>query len=328
MDGVSIIVCCFNSAKRLPRTLEHLSRQTGVANIHWEVILINNNSIDNTEEIAVTEWVNYKRDISLKIVNESRTGLSHARERGINEARYSYIIFCDDDNWLDEEYVRRVFEKLSANERIGVLGGCGQAVSEIDFPVWFSDLQKLYAVGPQADHEGDITDEDILIYGAGMAFPRKVWFELKDRGFFSLLEDRKGNNLSSGGDSEFCYAVKLMGYRIHYDSSLKFKHFIEPVRLTKDYYKRLEKGITESNKQLIPYAYAVNTGDFIKIRPLWLNEIARLLYAYANEIFLYIKHKRFSLKTGRLVIDVGRMVKIRGAFDKEVERIRRFSIKK
>ena len=46
--GVSIVICCHNSAKLLPRTLEHLRAQEVDSTIPWEVIVVDNASTDNT----------------------------------------------------------------------------------------------------------------------------------------------------------------------------------------------------------------------------------------------------------------------------------------
>lgn len=50
--GVSIVICCYNSASRLPETLQHIAEQEVAANISWEVIVVDNASTDNTQEIA------------------------------------------------------------------------------------------------------------------------------------------------------------------------------------------------------------------------------------------------------------------------------------
>jgi len=50
--GVSVIICCYNSVKRLPVTLAHLKSQVVFGQIPWEVIVIDNASTDRTAEVA------------------------------------------------------------------------------------------------------------------------------------------------------------------------------------------------------------------------------------------------------------------------------------
>ena len=75
MKGISIIICCYNSAERLPKTLEHLANQVVSKNILWNVILVNNNCTDNTVEIAKNEWDKYDLRIEMNIVDELQSGL-------------------------------------------------------------------------------------------------------------------------------------------------------------------------------------------------------------------------------------------------------------
>src|SRR5260221_11052912 len=104
-SGISVIVCCFNSATRISPTLKHLYNQKNISSSSWEIIIINNCSTDNTTEKATQVWDSFSSNKpSFKIVNESTPGLSVARQKGIDESYYDYVLFCDDDNWLEENY--------------------------------------------------------------------------------------------------------------------------------------------------------------------------------------------------------------------------------
>ncbi len=114
--GVSVVICCYNSAKLLPVTLEHLSRQKTRSYVDWEVVIVNNASTDNTSEVAAMEWKKYPDcKGSLKIAYQPIPGLAAAREKGIEESKYEYIVFCDDDNWLDENFVQNVVRLMRSN---------------------------------------------------------------------------------------------------------------------------------------------------------------------------------------------------------------------
>jgi hypothetical protein len=63
-----------------------------------------------------------------------------------------------------------------------------------------------------------------------------------EKGFKHQLTDRVGKSLTSGGDNEIGYAIALSGYKIFFDNSLTFKHFIHQKRLTISYIKGLLKG--------------------------------------------------------------------------------------
>ena len=284
MEGVSIIICCYNSASRLPQTLEHLANQNVADNIKWEVLIVDNNSTDNTDAIATELWQEYGQPVTLQIIEERQAGLSFARHTGFTNANYEYCLFCDDDNWLGQNYINIVYDIMQRDQRIGVLGGIGEAVCEVKPPVWFEDNQKDYAIGAQSICEGDVTDTRGFVYGAGAVFRRSVFVELVRAGFRSLLSDRKGATLSSGGDSELCYNYVLRGYKIYYTPRLKFQHFIPASRLTTGYYFRLVEGIRHSNVVLTLYRYKISQNDILNKRFLWFREL------------MYLARQRFKTK--------------------------------
>lgn len=80
LTGISIVICCYNSAQRLPLTLVHLAAQKVADNFPWEVIVVNNASTDNTEEAAFSSWD--RESIEMRVVYEPQPGLSYARHRG------------------------------------------------------------------------------------------------------------------------------------------------------------------------------------------------------------------------------------------------------
>jgi len=258
-QGVSVILCCYNSAERLPATLEHLAKQETNENLDWEIIVVDNASTDDTAAKAQSIWKNAGTAIDCKVLREPRPGLGHARHAGIAAAKYEYIIFCDDDNWFGKGYVQQIAGMLANNDRIGVLGGRCEAISNIDIPFWFNTYQQFYAVGCQALYNGDVGERN-YVYGAGMAFKKTVYTALLDAGFPSLLTDRTGESLVSGGDTEICYIHRLAGFQIWYDESLFFQHFMEVKRLEKKYLEKLMAGALEGIALLHPYIPLLKMG--------------------------------------------------------------------
>jgi glycosyltransferase involved in cell wall biosynthesis len=259
-SGVSVIICCYNGASRLQNTIRHLAEQKLPLSIKWEIIVINNASTDDTEAVAKAELEKYTfNNATLNIINEPIAGLSNARQRGINYARYEYLIFCDDDNWLDENYVHNVFKSFEEYPDAAILGGVGipEFEDSASKPVWFDRLYHGYAVGPQAEQKSTLN----TVYGAGMAIKRSVLLKATEH-YPLFLTDRTGKGLSSGGDSEICLRVKLMGYQILYNPILTFKHFIPGNRLTWSYLKKLHAGFSNSFVILNLYEIALRGESF------------------------------------------------------------------
>jgi hypothetical protein len=93
------------------------------------------------------------------------------------------------------------------------------------------------------------------VWGSGMVVRTKDILNLYNAGFGSLLSGRKGTALNAGDDSEICKWYLLVKKDLFFSEELLFKHFIEPFRLTKEYYKKLSKGFMLSGKIINQYDF-------------------------------------------------------------------------
>lgn len=245
--GISVIICGYNCAVLLPKTLKHLVLQKIKPGIQSEIILVDNNSTDDTDKIAKDIWNSFESEIPLNIITESKQGISHARKAGVQKAQYEYILFCDDDNWLAPDYAQTAFDLISENPQIGAVGGRSEVVSDVEIPFWFSSFQHQYAVGVQNFQSGDVTQRRFL-WGAGIAVRRSVMLKLFDLGTKPLLTGRKGKQISAGDDTEMCQWIIWAGYKLWYSEGLRFKHFMPRERLTRSYYSKMLDGHIEAGK--------------------------------------------------------------------------------
>ncbi len=263
LNGVSVIVCTYNGAGRLAETIRHIALQKVDPRILWEVILVDNASTDNSKEVIINEWKKHDCKAKLKIVDQPIPGKQLALEKGYQVAEYEYWITCDDDNWLDKNFVQLTYEIMSSNDQIGALGGPNEPLCEVKPPEWFSYFKRDYAAGPQPDvhsgivSEGNITWKRGYVWGAGMVVRRAAWEKLLADGFKTSMTCRKGTELSSGGDSEACYALVLAGWQIWYDSRLKLVHCMPGGRLDWDYLVRLFRGFGKATVGLELYEKAI-----------------------------------------------------------------------
>ena len=245
-SGVSIVIATFNGKDKLEQTLQHLSQQQVICDT--ELILVDNASTDGTKKFADTWWSTHGNpNIAYHSYEQPIPGKSFAQELGYSKAQYKYLLVCDDDNWLCKDYVQTAFEIMESNEKIGALGGWCEAVFEGDKPDWFDTYARFYAVSKQGTESGDVTHKKGCLYGAGMMIRKSHWLKLNELGFKPLLTCRKGNTLASGGDTEYSYVLRLLGYKMWYDERLYFKHFMPVGRMSLDYVSRIRKAMSESN---------------------------------------------------------------------------------
>lgn len=234
--GISIIICCHNSASKLFPTLKALSLQKGIAGIACEIILVDNNSTDDTVAVATNSWKKFGEPFPLTIVDEKNPGLSNARSRGILNSQYEYLVFCDDDNWLCKDYLTIVHSIFDSKQEVAMIAGTGHAELNKEAPEWFNDLDGFgYAIG----NEGRQTGYTDSAYGAGVGVRKEIVQALNDRHISFILSDRVGKNLSSGGDSEMCFLVRAAGKKIWFDERLTFGHELPQSRINWSYYRKL-----------------------------------------------------------------------------------------
>lgn len=278
--NVSIVICCYNSAARLPETIRHLLAQEVPDGLLWEVIVVDNACTDNTAQVARSLWP-LDAPAPLRVISEPEPGLSNARRKGFEVAQYELVSFVDDDNWVASNWVRLVSEIMTAHREVGALGGRTEAVFEDEPPWWFEYYASSYVVGKQGDKIGDVTWSRGNLWGAGLTIRKMAWQNLKDQGFETILTDRKANQLSSGGDYELCYALRMAGWRLWYSEELILKHLIPSERLTKDYLARLKQGFGQQTTGFDPYSfYARFAPEEIKsfLGKVWLRQLLREIF--------------------------------------------------
>ena len=110
---ISLIICTKNRAISLNRCLQSINQQE-IIEASGELIIVNNGSTDNTDEI-LREFKN-KSLFSLKIINEAKQGLGRARNAGILAAEGKIIAFTDDDCYPAAGYFKNVISAFATGE--------------------------------------------------------------------------------------------------------------------------------------------------------------------------------------------------------------------
>ena len=241
---ISVILCTYNPNKDLLEwALESVAKQT-LDKSHFEVIVVDNNS----SPPLTRKSMNNSDNLPLRIIRESKQGLTFSRCAGIAEASANLLVFMDDDNHLDPDYLENAIAISAREPRIGLYGGISRAVLERPVHPWKEKVIPHLGVrdyGPDPitsfkDYWGEW--EPI---GAGMVSRRDV-----AEAFIQAVETtsiagelgRQGKKLFSGEDSLFARLANRLGYACSYQPSLRLSHFMKKSRFKFLHLSRTLKG--------------------------------------------------------------------------------------
>ncbi len=315
-----MIICCYNSENRIVPTLAHLVKQDFSHTVNWEIILIDNNSKDNTALVAKEFMAKHASNAAFRVVSEPKPGLSNARNRGFKSAKYEFALMVDDDNSLSPNYVEGIFRTLSGDPNIGMAGGLGVAALDQPAPDWFEKFSYCFAVGNQ--HPDETTELEHL-YGAGLGLRLSGLDKLKSAGFQSLLSDRTGSNLMSGGDTELCFGFRMAGYKLKYIPDITFQHHLPSSRINWNYLRRLFSGFGQSKAYMEVYTAAVADKPLpIEGKlPYWFDRTIYLLRSSIGDLPILIRSTFMSMEGNeRLLTSLAkwghlkRVVALKGAY--------------
>lgn len=276
MRGFSLVICSHNGAARLPAVLAHLKVQAP-SSAPWEILLIDNLSTDATAKVAASCWED--APVPLRVVRETKLGLQHARERGLREARYDFVGFVDDDNWVASDWVKVADETLESDPSLGAVGSVCEPIFERPAPEWFGEFHSIYAILTDFDLQGSRKPPEYL-HGAGLCLRKRAWTQLIQGGFRSLLIGRVGTRLFGGEDTELTTAIRLAGWKIQVEPRLRLRHFMLGRRLRWDYLRRLERGYAKSHVLLDAYSrqnLSMRLGFRPRLGRFWWCQAARSL---------------------------------------------------
>src|ERR1700674_3750141 len=117
---ISIILCTYNRYQSLTRALESVAASQMPESVDWQVLILDNNSKDQTREVAEAFCRRYPSHF--RYVFESQQGKSFALNRGIREAPGEILAFIDDDITVEPTWLFELTKPLSAPKWAGTGG--------------------------------------------------------------------------------------------------------------------------------------------------------------------------------------------------------------
>jgi glycosyltransferase involved in cell wall biosynthesis len=226
---VTVAVCTFNRADLLKRTLQEFTRLVIPADVDWEVLVVNNNSTDDTDDVIAA----FARDLPVRQIFEPRTGKSHAANRAIREASGELVLWTDDDVLVDENWLS---EFVAAAERwpdVAFFGGTVDPFFEGTVPAWVhANLRLLAEPYALAQHgAGEFLLDQQAIIGANMAIRAAVLGRFP----FDISLGPVGRRALRGEDTELIGRLRGAGLSGVWVGRARVRHCVSAERLTLAY---------------------------------------------------------------------------------------------
>lgn len=228
----SVIVCTYNRSQSLADTLRALRALTVPPTLSWELVVVDNNSKDDTRAVVDSAAADFPQ---LRYLFQPLQGLSHARNMGIEAARGDVLLFTDDDVLPEPDWLTRIVAGMREHGA-DACGGYIAPIFEMPPPRWLTPrFHGFLAVRAERTDDYSIESAGQAPFGANMAVRRTVFDRI---GRFDVTRGRTGEVLASGEDGELFERILAAGLPVWFLGSARVHHKVEAFRLTKRYLRR------------------------------------------------------------------------------------------
>ena len=238
---ISIVICSYNRAHNLPECFEHLLKLEGMDAVQWEIILVDNNSTDDTQSVSLR--YDESSSLNIRYIFEGQQGLSFARNKGIETATGKYVVFIDDDIRVTPKWLRTIYDTFEAFG-CDAVGGRIHIESPQSLPVWISpDMYGFLGHQDFGDKAHQMDGHTEFPFGGNMAVNRTVFSSI---GTFNTQLGRRGegsksDELFKGEETDFFHRLADSGGVFRYHPDILVLHKILPYQLEKGFFLTLHK---------------------------------------------------------------------------------------
>lgn len=226
---ISVVICTYNRANGLIRALRSLLPQT-LDKAHWNILIVNNSSTDNTVEEFDRFTLEHPNSAKMRIVSEIKQGLSHARNRAIQEVGDDFIIYIDDDQEVSPNFVEAYYDRCNDKGDMVLAGGPIIPVYEGGKPKWVSKyVDRTISGYLNLGSHTELFPKGSYPTGGNMGIGNGVF---KEFGGFSTDLGRVGGSLLGGEESDFFNRVANNRSDIIYVHDADVYHHISKERAT------------------------------------------------------------------------------------------------
>lgn len=233
MKSITLVIATYNSVNTLKRTLESINSLEPVPDVDTQVVVINNNSNDDTDRF-LDEYNCQFEFLKLFQINQ---GQNYAKNTLFSEKIElgDLVIFTDDDVVLSPQFLQKYANAARQQSNFDIFGGTVEALWPSTPPssiLQGIDVAVAFAVTPT--EKGYKTGEvsPTKMHGPNFAIRKRIF----EAGFkFNENVGPNGSNYMMGSETELLYRLKNDGFRAFFDSSNVVQHIIREKQLTDDW---------------------------------------------------------------------------------------------
>ncbi|MBD2204053.1 glycosyltransferase family 2 protein [Calothrix sp. FACHB-1219] len=238
----TVAIPTYNGESRLPELLERLRNQLYTETFSWEIIVVDNNSTDNTAVLIKNYQAAWKCPYPLKYCFEAKQGAGYARKRTVEEAKGKFIGFLDDDNYPVSNWVAVAYAFGQKYPKAGAYGSQIHPDWEVEPPQDFQRIAPFLAI----TERGNLPliydpHKKLLPPSAGLVIRRQAWLETIPNQM--ILTGRISNNTLTSEDLEMLSHMQKSGWEIWYNPEMEISHKIPSWRLQREYLIPFFRGI-------------------------------------------------------------------------------------
>ena len=225
---LTVAICTWNRAELLDQTLSQMHSLDIPADVKWELLVINNNSTDHTDEVIAR----HNASLPIRRLFEPKPGHSNARNCGVANARGTYTIWTDDDVLVDSQWIRAYVDAFRRWPNAVLFGGPIEPWYESEPPNWVRDswehVASVYAIRDLGDEPFRFTTK--MPFGANIVFRNDVLL-----GGFDPTLGRSPGKLISGDETSVARSLMQAGNEGWWVPEARVRHFVPNERLTLEY---------------------------------------------------------------------------------------------
>jgi glycosyltransferase involved in cell wall biosynthesis len=225
---ITVAIPTYNGAQRILPVLERLRSQVNLESRHWEILVVDNNSTDQTADIVRSLQSEWTAPPSLRYCFVAQQGLAFARQRAIEESTSRYVGFLDDDNLPAPDWVAAAIAFGDTHPQAGAFGGITNPVYETAPPPEFERVKAFLVIRKHGQQPQLYEPEKLrLPAGAGLVVRSQAWLDSVPK---QLIRIHRGGN-----DYEISLHMHTAGWQIWYNPAMQIDHVIPAWRLERSY---------------------------------------------------------------------------------------------